>query len=217
MNKYILTIVSVSFLMLSFFHTNKKSIVGLYGKCGKSYMACTQIDIKEDSTFEYYVFYDVGGASIKKGNWKVSKDTLILNTFNQPKFERGYHILDSSYSDIKEIYFLDRDSIPLHYNTVVINQTDSLFLDANGIAKYKLPINDVQIFGLNGQKNTFTIKTENYSKIVFFVDDFICHSQDYLTNEKLLIENNSLKPYYHCHNKFADKGLKKTSIKNKAF
>ncbi len=33
---------------------SNKSIIGLYGNCGKGYFVCTQIQIKSDSTFEYF-------------------------------------------------------------------------------------------------------------------------------------------------------------------
>jgi hypothetical protein len=78
-------------------------------------------------------------------------------------------------------------------------------------------IGNIQISGIGTQKNDFTFKTNNYSKIEFFVDDFICHSPHYLTNEKFIIDKNEIKEYYHCHGKFADSGLKKTNIKNKRF
>ena len=72
-------------LFLSSCSTNK-SVVGLYGKCGKSYFACTQIELKSDKTFEYFIFMDVGGGTIVKGNWEqISSDSIKLNTFDQPK------------------------------------------------------------------------------------------------------------------------------------
>ncbi len=53
----------------------------LYGECNEGYFACTQFELKEDMTFEYYMFYDVGGGIIKQGKWKYANgDTLVLNT-----------------------------------------------------------------------------------------------------------------------------------------
>jgi hypothetical protein len=55
----------------------------LYGKCGKHYFACTQILLKEDGEFEYFQFYDVGGATVVKGHWQTQNDTVTLNTYEQ--------------------------------------------------------------------------------------------------------------------------------------
>ncbi|WP_148660986.1 hypothetical protein [Marinilabilia salmonicolor] len=65
----------------------KLKIIGLYGKCQSGYFACEQLEIKSDSTFEYGIFYDVGGWKIWTGSWVLSNDTLILNTFKQPQTE----------------------------------------------------------------------------------------------------------------------------------
>lgn len=145
------------------------------------------------------------------------KYTLILNTFNQPQFARGYKILDSIYNDTKEIYCLDRDSVPIFYGTIVINHSDTITLDENGKTTYNREIKNIQILGLMTQNSSFTVNSNNYSRIEFFVDNFVCHNPDYLTNEKLIIKGNEIKGYYHCHGKFADKGLKKTNIRNKRF
>ncbi len=64
----------------------KKEISKLYGKCEKHSFACTQIEINPDGTFEYFVFMDVGGKTIRKGTWShYTVDTLLLNTYDQPK------------------------------------------------------------------------------------------------------------------------------------
>lgn len=199
------------------FTPKEKSIIGLYGECHKGYFACTQLELKSDSTFEYYIFFDVGGGTIKKGTWKVDKDTLILNTYNQPQIARGYKILDSENNNTKEIHCFDRDSVPIFYGTIIINHSDTLVLDENGKALYNAEIENIQILGLMTQNNEFTVKSRNYSQIAFFVDNFLCHNPDYLTNEKLIIDGKEIKEYYYCHGRYADKGLKRTNIKNKRF
>ena len=137
MNIISFLIISLSAFIFSAFTPKDKSIIGLYGECPKGYFACTQLELKSDSTFEYYVFFDVGGGTIKKGTWKVDKDTLILNTYNQPPIARGYKILDSVNNDTKEIHCFDRDSVPIFYGSIIINQSDTLALDENGKISYR--------------------------------------------------------------------------------
>jgi hypothetical protein len=125
--------------------------------------------------------------------------------------------LDSRNNDTKEIHCFDRDSIPIFCGTIIINRTDTLALDENGKATYNAEIENIQILGLMTRYNLFSVKSRNYSKIAFFVDNFVCHSPDYLTNEKLIIDGKEIKEFYHCLGKYAEKGLKKTNIKNKRF
>lgn len=85
-------------------------IVGLYGKCESGFFACEQLEIKSDSTFEYGIFYDVGGWKIWAGKWDLSNDTLVLNTFKQPRTEsdsitislsNGYFFYTDFLTDLK--------------------------------------------------------------------------------------------------------------------
>lgn len=217
MNFRNLLLILISAFLLSGFTPQKKSIVGLYGECGDGYYSCTQLELKSDSTFEYYVFFDVGGGNIKKGTWKVNEDTLILNTYNQPKYAKCYKIIDSTYNETKEICCYSREGYQLYLGSVIINGLDTVNLDEKGKATYVGEIKKIEIHIFWKDYISSFFISENFSKIEFFVDNFVCHSPSYMTNEKFLIDGNEIKEYYYCHGKYADKGLKKTSIKNKAF
>ncbi len=90
--------------VISTFGQEKLKITGLYGKCQSGYFACEQLEIKSDSTFEYGIFYDVGGWRIWTGYWDLSNDTLILNTFKQPQTES-----DSITISLANGYFFNTD------------------------------------------------------------------------------------------------------------
>lgn len=72
-------------LILIAFIQSCSTVDKLYGRCENGYYSCTQILLKKDSTFEYFIFYDVGGGSVLKGNWLRNKDTIVLNTYKQPQ------------------------------------------------------------------------------------------------------------------------------------
>lgn len=75
-------------LILSSCSSNKR-IVGLYGKCEKEYLNCSQIELKENKTFEYYIFMGVGNENITRGTWKKNSDsTLELNIIEQFKITK---------------------------------------------------------------------------------------------------------------------------------
>lgn len=78
----------ITFLLALFILTScssRKSEIKLYGKCQTPMYACLQLLLKDDKTFEQYVFFDVGGEKIMKGTWEIVKgDTLKLNSFEQP-------------------------------------------------------------------------------------------------------------------------------------
>ncbi|WP_439185879.1 hypothetical protein [Carboxylicivirga taeanensis] len=108
--KYVVLILTLSINVISTFGQEKLKITGLYGKCQSGYFACEQLEIKSDSTFEYGIFYDVGGWKIWTGNWSLSNDTLILNTFKQPQTEsdsitlslaNGYFFYTDFLTDLK--------------------------------------------------------------------------------------------------------------------
>jgi hypothetical protein len=58
----------------------------LFGKCKTPLWGCTQLLLKSDKTFEYWIFEDVGGENLIKGTWeKYNGDTIKLNSYNQPE------------------------------------------------------------------------------------------------------------------------------------
>lgn len=214
-NQSYILIISCLFILIA--NTTKgQAIFGLYGKCTKGYFTCTQIKLNADSTFCYYSFYDVGGEKIRTGKWTLKQDTLIMNTYIQPKHKRSFVIIDSSKSDKIEIQCLDRDSIPISFGHLLVNHCDTLTLDINGKTIYHSEIQTIKIMGLGVQKNTFTTNKKQHSKIVFFVDRFICLHPDYLTDEKLILKNKELKTYSYCNSQFVNKGLKKTAEQKNA-
>lgn len=73
--------------------TSRKDM--LYGKCPKQYYACTQILLKNNGEFEYFEFYDIGGSTIVRGRWQSSKDTVVLNTYEQQQ-DRLDTVIESS-------------------------------------------------------------------------------------------------------------------------
>ena len=102
MNNSKLTLM-ISFFVISYLMTagqSQKSIIGLYGECEDGYFACEQIELKSDSTFEYGIFHDVGGWNLYKGTWFLINDTLVLNTYKQPKTKEEIEFYNSSFSFI---------------------------------------------------------------------------------------------------------------------
>ena len=95
----------------------------LYGDCSPGYFVCHQFELNKDKTFEFYIFYDVGGGHVLKGNWsRFKKDTIKLNTFQQPHIPRTYYTgkVDNEFSDSIRIEIKDFE-IPLGYAYVEIN------------------------------------------------------------------------------------------------
>ena len=85
----------------------RKDITGLYGQCSPGFFACTQIELKNDSTFEYGIFYDVGGWVTWTGKWTMRSDTLVLNSYRQPKDSIDYSIIKMSYSFYQSGFIVD--------------------------------------------------------------------------------------------------------------
>ena len=186
-------------LILLFFSScsTNKSIIGLYGKCGKKYFACTQIELKSDKTFEYFIFMDVGGGTIVKGNWEqISSDSIKLNTFDQPKNPsttfKGK--INPDLTDTVKIKIHDFES-PLAAASIIINDQKSEGKAANmdGITKFKAQEIKTITYHYLGQKETIEIDNPNFNEIEITVKDLDLNAVPrYLTNIIMTLDNKKL-------------------------
>jgi len=191
--------------------STNKSVVGLYGKCGKKYLACNQIELKADKTFEYFVFMDVGGGTVVKGNWEqISKDSIKLNTFDQPKQPTTTYVgkIDSSKIDrvkikISDLYY------PLQYASVQINGKDWKVTDRNGVAEFNSSNIESIYYQYLGKEETIEIDNPNYDEIEITISDLdMTAVQRFFTDEIMVVKNKKL--YY---NEWFS--LKKTNLNQK--
>ncbi|MFS4484383.1 hypothetical protein ACKGJY_15295 [Hyunsoonleella sp. 2307UL5-6] len=198
-------------LFLSSCSTNK-SVVGLYGKCGKSYFACTQIELKSDKTFEYFIFMDVGGGTVVKGNWEqISTDSIKLNTFEQPKNPSTTYSGKINPDRIENVKITIRDlELPLAAAFIVINdQNEGKAADVNGIAELEAQKIKTITYHYLGQKETIEIDNPNYNEIEIIVRDLDLNAVPrFLTDKIMTLDNGKL---------FFNDGysLKKTNLKNR--
>ena len=97
------TILLIISFFISFGQTNR-NIIGLYGECKPGYFACSQIEFKSDSTFEYGVFFDVGGLSCWSGKWEIEGNIITINSYSQPKTEDEIKFANQAYSFVYTDY-----------------------------------------------------------------------------------------------------------------
>ncbi|WP_299124800.1 hypothetical protein [uncultured Tenacibaculum sp.] len=207
--KYFKLILLLTFL--SSCSTNK-SVVGLYGKCGKSYFACTQIELKSDNTFEYYIFYDVGGGSVLKGTWKrVSKDTVVINTFKQPKFPKTTYIgkVNPNLKGKVKIRISDKNGSLGASNIFINDRAQIKATDENGIAEFQgNSIKNIE-YSFLSQSEKIEIDNPNYNEIDVLIKDLDLNAiPEFITNEKVIFKWNKIimdTSYVY----------KRTSLKNK--
>jgi hypothetical protein len=198
-------------LVFSSCSTNK-SAIGLYGKCGKSYFACTQIELKSDKTFEYFIFMDVGGGTVVKGNWEqLSVDSIKLNTFEQPKNPSTTYKGKINPDRIDNVKITIGDlELPLAAAFIVINdQKDGKAVDVNGIAELETQKIKTITYHYLGQKETIEIDNPNYNEIEITVRDLDLNAVPrFLTDKIMVLKNGKL---------FFNDGysLKKTNLKNR--
>lgn len=190
-----------------------KSVVGLYGKCEKGYFACTQIELKADNTFEYFIFMDVGGATILKGNWKkISKDSILLNTFEQPinpKTTYKGKINPSVTNDTIRIEIRHWE-FPLMAAYLLINdEKEGKIVDENGFVEFQTKkLNTITYYYL-GYKETISIDNPNYNEIEILVKDIEIDAFTKYLTDKLIIKRGK-KVYFD-----PDYSLRRNHIKNK--
>jgi len=198
-------------LVFSSCSTNK-SAIGLYGKCGKSYFACTQIELKSDNTFEYFIFYDVGGGNVLKGTWeKTSNDTIVLNTYKQPENPKTTYVGKTN-PELKEkikIRISDKNGA-LGYASIQINdKKQGKGANENGFAEFKAESIKNVNYNFLGQEETIEIDNPNYNEIEIRIKDLDINSiPEFITDYKIAFKRNRIimdSSYVY----------KKTSLKNK--
>lgn len=198
-------------LFLSSCSTNK-SVVGLYGKCGKSYFACTQIELKSDKTFEYFIFMDVGGGTVVKGNWEqISTDSIKLNTFEQPKNPSTTYSGKINPDRIDDVKITIRDlELPLAAAFIVINdQNKGKAADVNGIAELETQKIKTITYHYLGQKETIEIDNPNYNEIEIIVRDLDLNAVPRFLTDKIMVLNKGKLFFNDGYS------LKKTNLKNR--
>jgi len=183
-------------LLLIFFVSCKsnKSIVGLYGKCPNHYYACSQIELKANNTFEYFIFMDVGGANILKGNWKkTSNDSILLNTFEQPTIPKTSYIGIENASSVKKIKISDKNG-PIIFAGVSINDNNNWKVtDIDGVVEFnENEINSISVISL-GIKENILVENKNLDEIhVIVKDPQTGVIPEYLIDYKLKISNDKI-------------------------
>ncbi|WP_407557917.1 hypothetical protein [Winogradskyella sp. 4-2091] len=200
-------------LILLFFSScsTNKSVIGLYGKCGKSYLACTQIELKSDKTFEYFIFMDVGGGTVVKGNWEqISTDSIKLNTFEQPKNASTTYSGKINPDRIENIKITIRDlELPLAAAFIVVNdQNEGKAADVNGIAELESQEIKTITYHYLGQKETIEIDNPNYNEIEIIVRDLDLNAVPRFLTDKIMVLNNGKLFFNDGYS------LKKTHLKN---
>ncbi|WP_405569027.1 hypothetical protein [Winogradskyella sp. Asnod2-B02-A] len=198
-------------LFLSSCSTNK-SVIGLYGKCEKSYFACTQIELKSDKTFEYFIFMDVGGGNVVKGNWEqISTDSIKLNTFEQPKNPSTTYSGKINPDRIENVKIKIRDlELPLAAAFIVANdQNSGKAADVNGIAELETQEIKTITYHYLGQKETIEIDNPNYNEIEIIVRDLDLNAVPRFLTDKIMVLNNG-KLFFND-----GLSLKKTHLKNR--
>lgn len=187
--------------------STRENLIGLYGKCGKKYYVCDQLELKSDNTFEFYSFMDVGGGKVVKGFWKkISNDTIMLNSFERPQNSKT-KILGKVNSESKNISvkIIERGN-PLIGSVVTINN-QSKISDENGIVifdnqkvksiTYQFLNNTERIEIDNSDYNDFELKIKDLEYSVnssFFVDKvLIFKNRKILINDKLILKKTTIK------------------------
>ncbi|MBE9577071.1 hypothetical protein [Flavobacterium proteolyticum] len=172
--------------------TSVKDFSGLYGKCEKRYLACTQLLLNKNQTFEYFVFYDVGGGHIKKGNWEKLNDSVIkLNTYDQPKNPKTYYNGKILKENSDKIHIKIRDiDFPFEGMYVSINGNNGKETDENGIVIFEKTQPRFVTYSFLGIKDSIIIDNPKFNDIEIVIRDF---DSPYLTDEKIIIKKNKVK------------------------
>lgn len=178
----------------------------LYGKCPPHYFACTQILLKANGGFEYFEFFDMGGAVIVKGQWQTRRDTVILNTYEQQE-SRLDTVIESTVDNKK-------NTIKFEGGFVGYLQVDSSRFGANitpQVFEFDAPLKNITFYFYDYEGNLipvrYTIKDPSANHLLVKVRHLT--SNLIIKDKKFILTRRGLK---HINEPFINK---RTSMKNK--
>jgi hypothetical protein len=189
---------------------------GLYENCPRGFFDCHQVLLNSDSTFKSIKSFHIGGCcSIIEGYYKIKADTLILNSYSQPKETKVEYesYISNSFPDSVEFKVFEYDGEPIIGATIRINN-DEIYVSTNefGIARTNIDsIGSIQVTHV-GIDEEIEIDNPFSSKINVTIDWF---NKTYYRDEIFIYRKNRVFSYY-SKNEFRYK-LKKVSLKETKF
>lgn len=217
----------VLFIILLAWKADKsRDISGLYGECEKGFLVCEQLLLKQDSTFKYALFYDVGGWRIWNGKWIIKRDTLILNTYDQPNYKLNTIsesiIQDTTYKTI-QVY---NNDIPATNADIDINDGE-LLLKLDFFGQIKIPKNikprKIKIHNSNWsdcilEDSVFLVKNENSNYYEIHTKPLNNYLSEYFVETKWIINRGKILIWRKWDGEFSKKRiLRKTNLNNISF
>lgn len=207
----------IVFSILLILLSSCKTGTRLYGECEDRFLSCMQIEIKSNKYFEYFTYIDVGGGKIYKGNWKkLNKDTIVLNTFQQPQISKTYYngIINNNLQDSIKIHVRDYKN-PIGGVSIKINNNEVKHTDKNGNCYFsKRDIESINYYYTRTNKGFLSISNSKYNDINIYLEDIKGFRPDYITDEKIIFTKNKIIIFY---NDSLTHELKRVSLKNKKF
>lgn len=155
---------------------------------------------------------DVGGGSVVKGTWnKISNDTIVLNTYDQPEIIKTTYKgkVNPELNGKVRIKISDKNGA-LGFANVQINDKDlGVGANENGMAEFETESLKNVHYNFLGQEETIEIDNPNYNDIEVVVKDLDINAiPEFLTDYKIVVNGKKLimdSEYIY----------KKTNLKNK--
>jgi hypothetical protein len=199
------TLLFISPIVFALFSCNSQKGL-LYGRCHKHYLACGQILLKPNKEFEYFMFFDAGGATILKGDWQAKKDTVILNTYEQEQ-NRIDTIIESATDNPKSEIMFEGGFV----GYITIDKAKIYFGSNEQTVTVDSPLKDITFHFINELAKDIPVhyNLKNPGTNQLLVKVRWVRSSSVLNNQVLVRKRNSLV--------YTSKSwiLKRTNIKNK--
>ena len=184
------------------------------------------LKLNKDSTFIYETFHDIGGTKTLQGKWTKSKNILILNSNEQPKFKPNSTFEKVIPDQDKKLIIVQNMDVSAYHSIISLNNgkeidtlrtikdttywTDQFPLFITGIYTNIDKINSIRILQTDNwtdcvlKDSLFLISNPNSNLIIMYAQPYNQYNaMNYLVNVEWKIKGNRIYIWRETKSKYA--------------
>ncbi|SNR14182.1 hypothetical protein [Tenacibaculum jejuense] len=161
---------------------------------------CSEITLNPNKTFEYReACTGLGGEFIRKGTWRQGiADTILLNTYEQPKIAKTTYKgkVNPNMNGKIKIQVSDKDGALGYVNILINDKTLGIGANDKGFGIFQSEMLKNVTYNFLGQEETIQIDNPNYNEIEILIRDLDTDIvPNYFTDMPFVVTKNKIVLY----------------------